>query len=493
MALDTDNFVRLFEQLKTIDLFGEAPPAPPWGDGKPKAQDVASAVDSGADLVPLLLKKAYVEPLDQNITRVLAALGEDTSTLETLAGAVYQHADADVVGDLHRFLAVISNFYRSFLSARQRLRAGFPLVEQYPPMAVFQHSGEQGPFTLPVDAIKQITGGTVGVVSLPATYRKHPLIWASLAHETGGHDVLHADPKLLPELRSGVAAMFGHGHIDPAQPVSATQLLGVLWGYWMDEAASDIYGVLNIGPTFGHNLAVFFSALLARESKSDAPQLRTSSGPDQRGMLDPHPTDLLRLDLHIGAVQSLQALNQTVRTEYVSELRALSDQLGGGAKTVELEGIVPLNNRSGIRLNTSLPLADMQAAARRVGAFIVTTQLKALGGHCIQDLETWDDADEQTAQTIAQTIAAGKPIVAAGDDAQLLAGTMLALLKNASKYTAATKALSDALDESYANDPTWGTPQRDLLWLQGETAIDKSILTDHSIEIIAIDGTVLSQ
>ncbi len=63
MALDTDNFVRLFEQLKTIDLFGEAPPAPPWGDGKPEAQDVASAVDSGADLVPLLLKKAYVEPL----------------------------------------------------------------------------------------------------------------------------------------------------------------------------------------------------------------------------------------------------------------------------------------------------------------------------------------------------------------------------------------------------------------------------------------------
>jgi len=493
VTLDTQNFVRLFERLRTIDLFGVAPPAPPWGDADPTRQDVTSAVGSGADLVPLLLKHAYVDPLEQHIPRMLAALGNDTTTLETLTGAVYQHADDDVAGDLHRFLAVISNFYRSFLSARERLRAGFPLVEQFPPMAMFQHHGDDGPFTLPVDATKQLMGGSVGVVSLPATYRKAPLLWASLAHETGGHDVLHADRLLLPELRTGVAAIFGGGHINPAHPVSTAQLLGALWGYWMDEAASDIYGALNIGPTFGHNLSVFFAALLARESNSDAPRLRTTSGPDRRGVLDPHPTDLLRLDLLIGAVQSMQGLSQTVRTGYVSDLRALSNLLSGNATTIGLQGILPLGSGSGIRINTALPLADMQAAARRVGAFIATAQLEALGGHSIQELETWDDADEQTAQTIAHAIAAGTPIAGAGDDAQLLAGTMLALLEDAGRYDPATNALSDALDESYARDPIWGSPQRDLLWLRGDTVIDMAILTEHSVEIVAVDGTVLSQ
>jgi hypothetical protein len=493
VTLDVENFGRLFDRLKAIDLFGSAPPEPPWKDF-PDAQAVADALSGGADLVALALKEAYVGPLEQSVPRLLTALRGDPTTLETLTGAVYQHSDEEVAPELRRFLAVISNFYRSFLSARQRLRAGFPLVEQAPPMAMFQHEGRNGPFTLPVDAIEQLIGGKVGVVSLPATYRKDPLIWASLAHETGGHDVLHADEHLLPELRAGVAAMFGGGHIDPSHPISSTQLLGALWAYWMDESASDIYGVLNIGPTFGHNLAVFFSALLAQgSSSSEKPALRTSSGADERGLLDPHPTDLLRLDLHIGAIQSLQSLSQTTRTEYVSELRALSEHLSGGATSIELRGVLLLDNGGGIRINTSLPLADMQAAARRVGSFIATARLEALENHSIQDLETWDDADEQTARTIASAIAAGKTIVGAGDDAQLLAGTMLALLKDAGRYEAATEALNQALDESFANDPIWGSPRRDLLWLRGDTAIDESILSEHFVEILAIDGTAMGR
>ena len=151
-------------------------------------------------------------------------------TIETLAGAVYQHADADVAPDLHRFLAVISNFYRSFLDSRQRLSAGFPLIEQDPPLAMFQHSGEAGPFTITAENVRQLTGGTVGVVSLPATYRKHPVLWASLAHETGGHDVLHADEALLPELTAGVKAMFGGGtrRRRPDDDPAARDALGLL-------------------------------------------------------------------------------------------------------------------------------------------------------------------------------------------------------------------------------------------------------------------------
>src|SRR4051794_9824689 len=290
MALDEHNFTKLFDTLRAIDLFGTAAPAPPWGAHAPTKAQLTSALHAGENLVPVAFRDHYVTPFEHAVARVVTTLRDEPDLIETLAGAVYQHADDDVATDLHRFLAVISNFYRSFLDARRRLRAGFPLIEQDPPLAMFQHSGQMGPFTVTAENVKQLTGGTVGVVSLPATYRKHPVLWASLAHETGGHDVLHADEALLPELTAGVKAMFGGGPVG-AGGLTMTQLLGMLWAYWIDESASDIYGVLNIGPSFGHNLGVFFAALNAQGSgdTTGPPRIRTSSGPDQRGTLDPHP------------------------------------------------------------------------------------------------------------------------------------------------------------------------------------------------------------
>ncbi|HKC95574.1 MAG TPA: hypothetical protein VKB81_16270 [Nitrospira sp.] len=112
-----------------------------------------------------------------------------------------------------------------------------------------QSNPQNGPFTITVENIHSLIDGKVGVVSLPVSFAGHPFLYGSLAHETGGHDVLHANAKLLPEIRSGVYQLF----------TGSSTRQGVLWDYWMDEVASDVYGLLNIGPTFGVNL----SALLA--------------------------------------------------------------------------------------------------------------------------------------------------------------------------------------------------------------------------------------
>ncbi|MBV9210104.1 MAG: hypothetical protein JOZ52_05720 [Acidobacteria bacterium] len=469
MAINQTQFNRLFKELMKIDLFGEAPPNIPY-EFPPTATGVLGAIESGKASLPDIYRNAYVAPLINNVASVLET--NDLGLIETLAGVVYEHAkQRGVTPQIHRFLATVSDLYRSFLSAKRRINANFPLAEQLPPLATFKHSGQEGPFTIPVDDISRLIGSDVGVVSLPATYRDHPFLWTSLMHETGGHDVLHADPELLPELDAGVRAFFGGGPIGPGGTLNQQQFLGFLWSYWIDEAASDIFGVLNVGPAFGYNLAVFFGALNAqvKKPKGQKPTLRTVSGSDMQGNLDPHPTDLLRIHLIIGAVESLKGLSQQRRDAYTTDLLKLAQLCAPGAKKIELQGNIL--GGPGVRIpvnatgQNALPLSVMQNSARRVGSFIATATLTSLGKHSIQDLETWDDSDEETALRISEAIKNGHSITNLGDDAQLLAGATLALYNNASLYPTATQLLNDALDFSYSQDPIFGQTQTDHAYL----------------------------
>jgi hypothetical protein len=456
MALDVVKFGTLCGTLSEIDLFGTAQPAPPWAD-TPTDTQFQQAIDSAKAMLPVVYQDAYVGPVLAQIPHILT----QPWAAETVAGAVYDHAPGSGVDpQLDRFLAVISNFYRSFLESRRRAKANFPIVEVLPPLATFKYDGQNGPFTIPVDAMNQLCGAAVGVVSLPSTYRDHPVLWASLAHETGGHDVLHADEGLLPELAAGVYALFGGAPIKTGTSLTMAQFLGLLWSYWIDEAASDVYGLLNIGPTFGLNLAAFFSALNSPRGKG-RPSLRTDSGADEQGWLDPHPTDIVRLHLARGATQAERGLSASVRNAYAADLERLAALCGGGAQSVRLQGAIAISHDRALSVNTQVPLAAMQDAASRVGDYIATVKLKALDNHSIQDIETWDDADEGSAVGIATALKGGEPISGMGDDAQLLAGATLALLDDPTRYDRVTRTLDDALDNSFELDPIWGRPRTD--------------------------------
>lgn len=454
MAITATSLGRLFDVLMKVKLTAATPPPPPFGR-RPTVARVQALVDAGAQLLPKLFRDSYSAPLAAHLKPLVSqsVAAGDLTTLETLTGAVYQHNQRVGKTELHRFLAVISNLYRSFLDEKKRTQAQFPLRETLPPMAMFQNRADDGPFTMTVDVVNQLFGAAVGVVSLPAAYRDHPFFWAALAHETGGHDVLHADPALLSELSSGVRNMFG----------AASRNLGLLWAYWMDEAASDVYGVLNVGPSFGLSLTAFFAALLAQLNRpaGKVPVLRTQAGGDEFGRLDPHPIDILRLHLILGVVENLEGLSQARRQQYSEDLLALAEICAGSATSVELEGRVKLDSGETLFLRNSFPLIDMQDAARRVGAFIATAELNALGGHRIQDVETWDDPDEEKAIQVAAAVESGKAITGIGDDAQLLAGVTLALYENPNLYSRATTLLAAGLDESFDNDPFWGSAKPD--------------------------------
>lgn len=484
MPISEDSFMQLFKRLADIDLFGSGPPDVPWAGSQPTPEEFHAAIDPAATRLPLAFHAAYIDPLQQNLGQVLQALSGDAEIMETIGGAIYDHRVDAVDPELDRFLAVISNFYRSFLDATKRASAGFPAIsEQLPPLAMFQHDGQNGPFTLPVDAISSLFGGTVGVVSLPSSFRDHPVLWASLAHETGGHDCLHADADLLPELAQSVQTFFGGGPIPPGGHITVNQFLGLLWSYWMDEAASDVYGVMNIGPEFGLNLVAFFAAMWERLKPTGQPTLRTFSGADQSGMLDPHPTDILRPYLAMGATQALQALSAGRRDQYSQDLQTLAQITGAGATTIRLQGRVPVGPSTSLPFNVTLPMDVMQASAQHVGSLIASSTLAALGGNKIQALETWDDSDEDTAVLIAQNMLADVSVAGQGDDAALLAGATIAAFAQPGQYDGITARLNEALDVSFASDPYWGTPSPDRAFIFTEIIGEDSPELAHFLTV----------
>jgi hypothetical protein len=473
MAVDASRFIQLCERLAEIDLFGTDAPAPPWGK-QPTVPRVRKAIEAGAPALPLAYQTTYAAPLNDNLETVLTRAGAMT---ESFAAPIYELAvDSTVRPQLRRFLAVISDLYRSFLSKSKRTAINVPLTGQLPPLASFKNSGEEGPFTIPNDAVSDLFGSEVGVVSLPSTYRNDPLLWAALAHETGGHDVVHADPGLMSELADGARTLLGGGAPAPGSTPTDAQVDGLLWSYWMDEAVADVYGLLNVGPEFALNLTAFFAAINARLSSDPMPTLGTSSGPMGRNdpFLDVHPTDLLRIHLAIGAVESLAGLATETRSSYVADLKSLAELCAQGATEIVLQGNVPVDADHFLRLNARRPLADMQESARRVGAFIATAKLTALRGHSIQEIETWDDADETTARQIADALTADSPTADMGDDAQVLAGATRCLLANPEAYAAVTQNLNEALDRSFATDPIWLAPTPDGIVAPARLAVRRA-------------------
>jgi hypothetical protein len=452
------NYLNMCRALnRNIDFNEPSPVLPP--DGIPfETARMRAVVRENAAGLPRLYRDEYATLLDKSMENLVADLrrtrndlialgplgqGADakvTSFAETLLGAVRDWNAPEYASALKRFESVISNLYRSFLSKRQRTNVALPLIETIPPLATFAASADQGPFTLPSDAVKQLVTASIGIVSLPACYRGHPLIWPAVAHETGGHDVLHADPGLLQELETTVQREVPGG-------------LGRLWAGWIDEAASDVYGLLNIGPAFGVSLAVFSSVLRASSQQGSSLPLG-AIGTDlmlYNGQpVDAHPVDILRVYLASGAVSALTQLRPTVQRDWIDLLDDIGVQAAGGARDIK---VIELTKKKVVQ---RLPIPVMADTARVVGKLIATTQLASLGGHSVQDIETWSDEDEFAATTVRQKVRAGSSIVGAGDDAQLLAGTTMALYEAPSAYGKITKALQTALDDSYARDPFFG-------------------------------------
>jgi hypothetical protein len=422
-------------------------------------KEIKKRIVAASCKIPALYRKAYVDPLLENFECVA-----HLEQADDLFAAVYEH-DGPYADRIQCFVAVNSNLYRSFGIAGQRKVAVFPPIGQLPPLATFSGKfkdwNDVVPKTLTIDKVRLICGGDVAVVVMPSFYREHPILWSILAHEAGGHGVLHVDPALLPELQDVLAETLreelrGETQIDGPQK----QWVERLWGYWLEETASHVCGVLNIGPSFGKGTAVYFAVVnqmvLQTPAGKQVPDLNPPYFLLPGGFIDTHPPLILQIHVMLGAISALDKLRDDKRVEYLRELEAIARAFGPSpTDKMKITGTVRVTQGTWQKVDFEFPCDLMQKYARIVGKLLASEPLKVLGSHSFREVETWDDPDEEAADKIRKTLVETKDSIATmGDDAQLLAGSLLAFFEN-KPWDDINERLLKALHISFGQDEIW--------------------------------------
>lgn len=272
------------------------------------------------------------------------------------------------------FEEVVSDLYDGFLSAEDRRNVKPPDRGVIPPLVKWG-SPQFGPYTWPVDVTRSVLGMGAGIVSLPPAHARVGLLaWSAIGHEVGGHDILHADDGLPEELAIAV-----NEHLQAGKLAS----LGNYWSERIDETASDVLGILNMGPAAGMGLIGYFRGLnLAFHGEG---RLRN----DGRAS-DPHPAGILRGFLAAYVVARLrfdhaaewsQVILNEVRRDVVPEELVLA------GKKVDPE--------------------DARRSAELVAEVIVSSKLNALEGHSLGSIQTWRNSDEEKVQEMRRLLVSG--------------------------------------------------------------------------------------
>src|ERR1051325_5006649 len=129
-----------------------------------------------------------------------------------IAQAILQQGEGFAEAPTDAFEEVVSDVYDGFLSAEDRRGVNPPDRGAIPPLVKWGIP-EFGPYTWPVDATSAFRCKAAVVNLPPANARRGLVAWSALGHETGGHDILHADTGLPEELSAALQQSLGRlGH-----------------------------------------------------------------------------------------------------------------------------------------------------------------------------------------------------------------------------------------------------------------------------------------
>jgi hypothetical protein len=299
----------------------------------------------------------------------------EAGLLLDISQAILQNGEGYNEKQTDGFQEVISDLYDGFLSAEDRTGVKPPDFSVIAPLAKWGRP-DFGPYTWTGDAVVAF-GARAGIVNMPPANATHGLFaWAALAHETAGHDILSADDGLAPELAEAIKEALKDGDVGDDLPD--------YWANRIDETASDIMGILNMGPAVGIGLIGYFRGLNAAYSKKA--KLR-NQGP----LEDPHPADILRGYLAASVVRRLDF-----------------DAAEAWAKIIQDETDKDVTT---IRIGWTIIEPEVaKKSAETVAETLMKGKMQSLEKHALGDIQDWGNQDESAVAELRSLLTKVSPL-----------------------------------------------------------------------------------
>jgi hypothetical protein len=343
-----------------------------------------------------------------------------------IAHAILQNGEEFQQTATDAFEEVVSDLYDGFLSAQDRKGIKAPDRAVVAPLVKWGQPAF-GPYTWPVDATDEAFDVGAAVVSLPPAHARLGLAaWAALGHETAGHDILHADIGLRPELARIVQEELESQNIGFG--------LAEYWSSRIDETASDVMGILNMGPAAGIGIIAYFRGLNA--AFAGDPRLR-SVGPSN----DPHPADILRGYLAASTVRLLSFDGSAVWANLIEQ------ETDRDVQQIRLGGI----------------LVSQQVArqsAEIVAGVLASQKCEALNGHALIEIQDWRNRDEEHIATLRKALTTTVPLeveLASGVfAAHVVSAAVTAALAGGSNIPVLFGRMVSILKIMHDANPSWG-------------------------------------
>jgi hypothetical protein len=346
-----------------------------------------------------------------------------------IAQALLQHGEGYNNKTTAAYQEVVSDLYDGFLSAEDRRNIKPPDLGVVAPLVKWGNP-ECGPYTWPADAT--ITFGVkAAIVSLPPANAQHGIFaWAALGHETAGHDIIRADKGLQNEL--------GDCLYRALQDIDLSSMLPDYWASRIEETASDVLGILNMGPAAGIALVGYFRALNAAYDMSKPPALRNFGSDD-----DPHPADILRGYLAASVVKLLDF-----------------DKASDWAKAIEGETDKDLTTIQLGSSKTEIEPDEAKKAADIVASCLVQTKMTCLENHALGEIQNWKNSDEEIVREIRSILRHCDPSQEIYPKdvfaAHVVAASIIEALQGSKGVPAIFEHMISILKILHDRNPSWG-------------------------------------
>jgi len=428
---DLSNLAACVEDARLGALEGDSGP-----EDEADYHQLRDRLEAARDSLPPLYREAVYDPF----VRKLDELGEsgfqdilmrDPSRegiallLFDIAHAILQNGEGYEKLATDAFQEVVSDLYDGFLSAEDRWGVQPPDKSGIPPLVKWGRP-DYGPYTWTIGATS-VFGLQTAIVNLPpANVKRGLLAWAALGHETTGHDILHADSGLIDELGRAVRTALAEQKVGDGLPH--------YWAMRIDETASDVLGVLNMGPAAGIGLIGYFRGL--RAAYSGSPTL-SNYGPEE----DSHPADILRGYLAASTVRQLQF-----------------DGAEQWAALIEAETDKDLTE---IRLGRRVVNAEeAKRSADIVASVLVHGKWRSLEDHSLGEIQNWQNRDEQIVQELRSLLASRAPLSSEHASgyyaAHVVAAAVVEAVSRDADISGIFSSMLAMLKEMHDTNPSWG-------------------------------------